>query len=588
MLLELRAQVHDALAQSLKALGYSPPSEPLRTWLEPSPHADLSTRVCFNLAPKNPAKLAAEVAAKIKPSGFLGGVLAQGPYLNFSATPEFHLQALKKILDKGDGYGHLNRRGRVVLEHTSANPDGPLHIGHLRNALIGDSLARILRRAGHEVETQYYVNDMGRQIGVLAWGMLPQNPLRTRFERTIASRTKPDKAIAEVYIEANRVLESEPKHEEDVRRLLKEYEAQVPEVVDHFKRVVQSCLEGFKITLDRLGVRHDLDKWESEFVLAPELGGLGNITQNITQEIITKLSEFKITNSPRNYVESKDGALVLKIDGFEKELFLVRSDGTSLYAARDLAYHRWKSQRGAMLDVLGEDHKLYAKQLAAALKLLGLPAPEVVHFEFVSLPEGAMSTRAGTYVAVDDLLDRVEAEALKQTETRRGAELSKDKIKKIARAVSLAAVRFDVLKVSADKPTVFDWKSALDFEKRGGPFVLYAHTRAAAILRKAKEQGLKPALPKEPRALGAPEREMVRDLAKFRLVLEEAVDLRRPHLVAGYAQEVAERFNQFYRDVPVLQAPDAQRGPRLAMVEGARIVLKNALDCIGIEAVPEM
>lgn len=560
MLLELRAQAEKALTDVLRALGHKPPAAPVRTWLEPSPHADLSTRVCFTLAPKAPAELAKRVAVKIKPSGLLGEVKAQGPYLNFYATSTFHLQALKKILDEGDGYGHLNRKGRVVLEHTSANPDGPLHIGHLRNALLGDSLARILRRAGHQVEAQYYVNDMGRQIGVLAWGL-------GRFP--LEEGKKPDHAVADVYIAANRALEANAAAESEVKDLLLRYERGDTKAAEVFRRGVETCLKGIRATLERLGAAHDETVWESRF--AREAAGmLGKIE--------------RMDGATR----AADGSLSLALEGFEKELMLVRSDGTSLYASRDLAYHRWKSKRGAMVDILGEDHKLYAKQLAATLKLLGLPAPEVVHFEFVSLPEGSMSTRAGTYVAVDDLLDKVEAEALNQTQTRRGEELPKERVKEIARVVALAAVRFDVLKVSADKPTVFDWRTALDFEKRGGPFVLYAHTRAAAILRKAAEQKLKPAPPKDPAALGVPEREMVRELARFRLVLEEAVDLRRPHLVAGYAQQAAERFNLFYRDVPVLQAPEKERGARLAVVEGARIVLRNALDCLGVEAIEEM
>lgn len=561
MLLELRAQVERALADALRALGHKPPEAPVRTWLEPSPHADLSTRVCFQLAPKDPAGLAMRIAETVRPSGLLGEVKAQGPYLNLFAAPEFHPQALRRILDEGDRYGHLGRSGKMVVEHTSANPDGPLHIGHLRNALIGDSLARILRRAGHEVETQYYVNDMGRQIGVLAWGLARHRPDPAK---------KPDHAVAEVYVAANRELETNPAAEGEVKELLLRYERGDAEAAEVFRRGVGTCLEGIRATLDRLGVSHDKTVWESRFA----------------REAADMLKE--IERMP-GATRGADGALSLALEGIEKELALVRSDGTTLYAARDLAYHRWKGYGGpSMVDVLGEDHKLYAKQLAAALEMVGLPVPEVVHFEFVSLPEGSMSTRAGTYVAVDDLLDRVEAEARRQVEQRRGTELSDARKAEIARAVALAAVRFDVLRVSADKPTVFDWRSALDFEKRGGPFVQYAHTRACAILRKAKEPGLKAEVPTDPALFGRPERDLVRELARFRLVLEEAADLRRVHLVAGYAQELAERFNLFYRDAPVLQAPAGLREARLAVVEASRVVLKNALECLGIEAIAEM
>ena len=162
-----------------------------------------------------------------------------------------------------------------------------------------------------------------------------------------------------------------------------------------------------------------------------------------------------------------------------------RSDGTSVYAARDLAFHAWKAANfDRVIDVLGADHKLIGAQLQCTMKLLGEKAPEIVHFEFVSLPEGSMSTRAGKFVSADDLMTEIRKRAFDEVTIRR-PELDEETRKSIARSVGLAAIRYDIVKVSPEKSTVFDWKEALDFERQSGPYIQYAHARACSILEKA-------------------------------------------------------------------------------------------------------
>ncbi|HIH44034.1 MAG TPA: arginine--tRNA ligase, partial [Candidatus Methanoperedenaceae archaeon] len=253
-----------------------------------------------------------------------------------------------------------------------------------------------------------------------------------------------------------------------------------------------------------------------------------------------------------------------------------------------LAYHEWKAGLcDRMIDILGADHKLISSQLRAVLQVLGIKQPEIVIFEFVSLPEGSMSTRRGVFISADELLDQIEARALEEVSKRR-PETDESFRKDVAKAVGIGAVRYDIIRVSPDKSTVFNWEEALDFEKQGAPFIQYAHARACSILEKAKAEGI--TMDGFDLALLVEEQEaaLIRHMAKFGSVIETAASERKPHLLALYARELADRFNQFYRYVSVLGAEEDVRASRLALVDCARIVLANALDTLGIAAPASM
>ncbi|MCD6203077.1 MAG: arginine--tRNA ligase, partial [Methanophagales archaeon] len=383
--------------------------------------------------------------------------VASGPYINFYVS-DYFLDATLRRLKGGRAEKRHDKSTRIIIEHTSANPDGPLHIGHLRNAIIGDALARVLTHSGYEVETQYYVNDMGRQVAVAVWGA-------SRLE--LDTRKKGDHAIVDVYIAANRMLEANAAYRAEVDALMRRYEAGDEEVVKRYDEVVQRCLAGIKASLRRLNIHHDLFVFESEFVRS-----------GAVRRIIEELKR-------RGDIKSEGSALILHLDGIEKGLVIQRADGTSLYTTRDLAYHRWKSERcDRMIDVLGKDHELVSQQLRKALTLLGVNAPEFVIFEFVSLPSGSLSTRAGRYISADELMDKIEARAYEEVDKRR-SDLSEAKKREIARMVGIGALRYDMVKVSPEKHIVFNLEDALDIEKKGAPFIQYAHARASSILRMA-------------------------------------------------------------------------------------------------------
>jgi arginyl-tRNA synthetase len=354
-------------------------------------HGDLASTIAFALAKRertSPVRIALDLAKDLGARPDLAGirVFATGPYLNFVFGEGYLRDSIREAVKPG--YGTLPaREGRVVIEHTSANPNGPLHVGHIRNTIIGDCLTRAFRKAGYRVETHYYVNDMGRQIAIVVWAV-------DRYGEGDAGE-KGDDRIARAYIAANRDLEGKPEAVSEIDRLMQKVEAGDPEVTKKFRTAVTTCLDGIKKTLSDLGVSHDRFIWESDFV---RNGDVGRVLSRIR-----RLEEYR---------EDETIWLDLSAHGFKKPYILRRSDGTTVYAARDIAYHIWKARNfSRIIDVLGADHKLIGAQLAATLRILGETAPTIVHFEFVSLPEGSMSTRQGKFVSADALMAEVASRA---------------------------------------------------------------------------------------------------------------------------------------------------------------------------------
>jgi arginyl-tRNA synthetase len=525
-------------------------------------HADLASTVAFTLAKQKrqaPAKIAQELSADLARRPDLTGITieAKGPYINFIFGKDYVKSVLQAAVRPG--YGNLPKKtSRVVLEHTSANPNGPLHVGHIRNSIIGDTLARAFRKAGYPLEVQYYVNDMGRQIAIVAWGF-------DNLDNTQLEGEKEDAHIARIYIEANREIAKDEGITQQVNILMQLVENGDPATVKKFRREVSRCLDGFKVTMKDLNVTHDRFVWESDFIRN------GN-----TERIINKLKRI-----PQAH-EEETLYLDLSEFGFENKYVLRRSDGTSVYAARDLAFHAWKGANfDRVIDVLGADHKLIGAQLQCTMKLLGEKVPEIVHFEFVSLPEGSMSTRAGKFVSADDLITEIRKRAFDEVTTRR-PELDEETRRSIARSVGLAAIRYDIVKVSPEKSTVFDWKEALDFERQSGPYIQYAHARACSILEKAGAFTESYDLETEQEII------LAKKIARFPRVIENVVSELRPHILAIYARELADTFNTFYHYEPVLKSEGQIRNRRLTLVKAVQNTLKESLETLGIDAIHSM
>ncbi len=530
-----------------------------RRFIRETDHADLCSTIAFKLAKekKRSAKeIADEIVENIVVGDYIGSIESVNGYINFFVSFEFLEDTIDVILDEDEDYGSLNLKGKILIEHTSANPDGPLHVGHIRNAVIGDTIARIFKKAGFDVKTHYYVNDMGRQIAITVLGV----------ERFGLSDLKPDHAVAEAYVKANKLLEENPDLEKIVEVLMLKYEEGDEETVKKFRQIVDRALEGIKETLRRMNIEHDEFIWESEFV-----------RNGYVEKVLSILDE-------KGVIE-KNGAWIVRLRDVEKEVVLKRESGTSLYITRDLAYHYWKNENfRKFINVLGADHKLYASQLSGLLKLMGCKPPEVVFFEFVSLPEGSMSTRKGKFISADELLDKVRQEAEKILDEREMAEREKEEI---AEAVAIGAVRYDFVKVAPEKHMIFDWNKALDFERQTASYIQYSHARACSILRKAVEGGM-PDLEFKAELCTKEERNLVVLLSKLPYFIYRVVNELRPNIFAEYLLNVASAFNDFYRLHPVLKVESELRMHRLAIVDATRIVLRNGLELLGIKPLERM
>ncbi|RLF49754.1 MAG: arginine--tRNA ligase [Thermoplasmata archaeon] len=514
----------------------------------------------FNIAKKvgeNPVSVAKRVAeslnSKIDGAGWVDRVEQKGPYVNFFVNIKKMAEyTIPLILNLDTAYGHLRPRGKkIVLEHTSANPTDALHVGRARNPIIGDTMARILRAAGYDVETQYYVDDLGKQAVILAYGM---------HELGYDADSSP-------YMRASRLYEESEEHRARVDDWLRRLEGGDKEVVEKVRRACLEMMENRILpTLERINVRVDVLAYESQFL-------------EKTREVIENL---------RPYCGKDNGALYIDLSpyGIEEKVYITRSDGTSLYATRDIAYHLWKLERGdVIINVLGEDHKLESYFVKTAIeKILGIEADiRVLFYSFVTLPEGRMSARKGRVVYFDALLDEAVERARKEVLKRR-EDMDMSRIDEIARIVGVGAVRFNIVRIQPEKKIVFRWEDALNFEGCSAPFVQYTHARACSILRKGG--GYDSA--KAPVITHEREIRLIKLLSKYPSVIEYSAEFMAPHKVAQYCVDLATEFNQFYRDCPVIHSEGEVRNTRLMLVDAFRITIRNALDVLGITAPEEM
>ncbi|OPY31289.1 MAG: Arginine--tRNA ligase [Methanomassiliicoccales archaeon PtaU1.Bin124] len=539
----------------------------------PSPELADFAIPCFPLAKKlrkAPAAIADELAKNIASSDRLTKVWADKGYLNFRVNEQMLIDStLKAVLAEKENYGRGEKKDKkVLLEHTSVNPTGPIHVGRARNPLIGDTLARILRRCGYDVTTEYYVNDVGKQVVLLTWGInnVPESEVKP------ADRDKADHRLVGYYQRANEMMESDPEVGRQIADMLVRFEAGDPAVIETVGETAKLMLQGIGSSLESVGVKVDQFTWESKFILNGQ-----------AKEVVAKLKA-----SPKCMQE--EGASYLDLEelstqGKSTKFFFTRSDGTTLYTTRDLAYHLDKFKRADMwINVLGEDQKLGMTHLAAALRIMGVDkVPECVFYSFVALPEGRMSTRKGRVVYLDDLIEEAQDRALEEVKKRR-FDISEERMFRIAQQIGAGSIRYNIIRVQAEKQFVFQWEEALNFEGNSAPFLQYAHARCCSILRKAPsyDRNANFAL-----LSNEAEKKLIRVLSLFPSTVREAGEKRKIHVIPAYGHELASAFNQFYGVSPVLNSGEVQDA-RLCLVEATMWALRDVLDTLGIAAPEEM
>lgn len=509
---------------------------------------------------KDPVAIAIELA-QLKPKGMIKSIEANGPYLNFHFNWKvLGKKILTEIIKKKQRYGLDKEKGSVLIEHTSANPDGPLHLGHFRNMVIGDSLARIIKFSGKRVKTEFYVNNTGRQISLAAWYYL-------NFKSK--PKGKPDWWVYDLYFKCNQRLKKYPSIENEVKDMIIQFEKKDPKLIKTYNFIVDKAIAGHKETLKRLNIKIDNFAKESKYLFD---GSVNKIIESLIRKRHAK----------------KDGKRIwvdLKKFGIEREFVLTRSDGTTIYPARDLAYHLDKFSRAdENINILGTDHKFYAKQLLSTLNYLVPKKLEKFNFlfyEFLLLPEGTMSTRLGKFVSVDEVIDKF-IDSAKKTIQEKNPKYTKAFKEKIANIVGIGALKYAMIKVSPEKTYSFSVEDSLNFEGNTAPYIQYTHARASSILKKAKSA------PKiDSSELDSSEMALLYKLMDFPDAAKKSASLQRPHFITNYAHELATLFNNFYHSHPVIKA-DKNKGLRLALVKATKIVLSISLDLLGIEAPDKM
>ena len=520
---------------------------------------------CFAFAKQlamNPNDIAANLADKIK-GNF--SVEATGGYLNFKADADWLATQVMS--------GVVQAKTRdVLIEHTSANPNGPFHVGRARNAILGDTLVRLNRLYGNNVKAEYYVDDMGKQVGVLAWALdnLTENQVDEILDDSEAVNPKwsdkKDHQIVRWYQAAQqlRSKSTDDSIEEEIGKLVHASEHGDDTVLAKFEEAYTPVLNGMLETLSRLGIEFDTFTKESKFVVD------GSVSK-----LMDRMQELEI------HGEADNGAFFLDLGqrGLKgkTDFFYRRGDGSSLYATRDIAYHMWKwSQCDNLINILGEDHKLQAKQVGMTLQELGEKVPEVMFYAFIKLPEGKMSTRKGNVVFMDDLLEEAQAQAAAVVRDLRD-DLSDEEISGIAEAVGVSAVRYNIVKVSPDKGFTFRWEEALSFEGESAPFIMYSHTRACSIAKKVGRDASYPGLGEIPTAMF----ELLRTMACFSDKLRQSVVENKPHVFALYLLELATAYNAFYRDCHVIMDGSVNEF-NFSISEKARSLLREGMIGIGI------
>ncbi|RAH11479.1 MAG: arginine--tRNA ligase [Methanobacteriota archaeon] len=565
------------------------------TWesmLQPSREASQGdlTLPCFPFASvlrMAPQAIADELAASFPPLDALLSVSSVNGYLNFKAHPEWLANAiLSEQIYVGNALENSGKTGeRVLLEHTSANPNGPFHVGRARNAILGDTLVRLHRLHGDDVRAEYYVDDMGKQVGVLAWAL--ENLGKEDVENLLSEREPPSERWADKadhqrvrWYQAAQLLRNDADEarkaeiEKEIGQLVHASEHGDVGVLESFESAYSPVLDGMLTTLSRLGISFDTFTKESTFVV-----------NGTVAELMKTLDSLEISGTADNGA----GYLDLGQRGLKgkTEFFYRRGDGSSLYATRDVAYHMWKwGESNRLVNVLGEDHKLQAKQVGMTLEELGQQRPNVLFYSFIKLPEGKMSTRRGNVVFMDDLLEEAHAQASAVVRELR-PEYDGEKVAQIAEAVGAAAVRFNIIKVSPEKGFTFRWEEALAFEAGSAPFIMYAHTRACSIARRVV--GLPVSELERPTVESMPEGlvELLRLMCTHNDVIERSVREQKAHLFALHMLELANAYNGFYRDCPVVQK-DKVDSFAFSISEMARELMRSGLEGLGITPIEEM
>ena len=556
-------------------------------------HYTLVTFPLLKISKKNPEQTAQEIGTYLmNKTSFIAEYNVIKGFLNLTVASNVWIRLLEAI-DAAPDFGFVSANDNAPLfmvEYSSPNTNKPLHLGHVRNNLLGHSLSEVLKANGKRVVKTNIVNDRGIHIckSMLAWKKWGNG------ETPESSGKKGDHLVGDYYVLFDKNykaeiaelqekgLSKEQAEEQSVlmqeaREMLRKWEAGDPETVSLWKMMNNWVYEGFDETYRQLGVSFDKIYYESQTYLAGK------------QEVLRGLKEGL-------FYQKEDGSVWADLTsyGLDHKL-LLRADGTSVYITQDIGTAKLRFDDypiDTMIYVVGNEQNYHFQVLSILLDMLGFEFGKgLVHFSYgmVELPEGKMKSREGTVVDADDLMAEM-IETARETSKELGKldDCSPEEAENIVRMIGLGALKYFILKVDPKKNMTFNPKESIDFNGNTGPFIQYTHARIQSIQRKAAEQGIEmPDHLSEDVKLSEKEEALVQLLSDFESVVKQAGTEYNVSLVANYAYDLVKEYNQFYHDFPILREENvALRNFRLMLSKNAALTIKKAMGLLGIE-VPE-
>jgi len=515
---------------------------------------------------------------------------------------------------------------RISVEHTSSNPAGPVTMATARNSILGDALARLCKARGHTVIRRFYVDDVGRQVSILAYGYSllnrpepegkpdhwfgrlyactncavqievtkrklkmirpDQSDVRTKLQDNLdewvgiaAELESLDKELLEKVV---KMVQGEDDPERAIQELGRKYEENDKEVSTLIRTMVERCVEGIRASLHEIGI--DFDKWDWESQL---------LWDGLVKKTLSRLAQLPFT-------KPEDGSLVLNPNAIAEayslrkqfglspnyevpSLTLVRSDGTTLYSTRDIAYSIVKfNDSDRVINVIASEQNLPQLQIRLALYALGEKeaAFNMVHYAYglVELPGVKMSKRRAHFITLDEVVEQAKVR-VDQTLAERKQEIGSDESLHIIRDIAYGAIKFAMLSVNSAKNLMFTWDRVLSLERNSAPFINYAYTRAGSIMRKL---GKTPNNPDCSLLTHPLEHILLFKIAQLPEAFCEAADQLKPEELATYATAIAEKFHEYYEKVDVIHADEQVKNARAALVASVQVVLRNSMELLGI------
>lgn len=525
----------------------------------------------------SPLSLAEKVCSVIDMKE-IGSVVASGPYVNLKINREKYISQLFACLsEKGNDFASVGKDGKkhlegekIMIEFSSPNTNKPLHLGHLRNDALGESVSRILKKAGGEVYKVDLVNDRGIHIckSMLAYKLFHEK----KGETPDSLGMKGDHFVGKCYVEYSNYEKEHPEIAKDAEALLVKWEEKDEEVCRLWEKMREWAFSGIKETYEKTDVSFDKYYFESETYLKGK---------KIIQDALERGVFFRSADgSVRSDVTPAVG---FSREGGKQEKVLLRADGTSVYITQDIGTavsRREDFPFDSLIYVVASEQNYHFKVLFYLLKLLGYEwAKKLTHLSYglVNLPNGRMKSREGTVVDADDLLNELKNMALKEIRER-GRENEMENAEDVAAKVALSAVHYYLLNVAPAKDMLFKAEESLSFNGNTGPYIQYMCARIVSLSKKARDEGLKSAVTPE-KLTGENEWALIKKIGEYPEILRKAASLKDPSLLCSYVYAVAKLFAKFYQDCPIvgeLQSDVKKAESRLALSQAALFVLKDA------------